>query len=192
MGNLQDKNDQIILKRLRQGSVEAFEQIFKMYWKPLYKSARIKLLSHDEAEEVTQQLFSSLWEKRETLLITNLSSYLSTALKNRILNKIRSKIIQEKYWEHYKKSIGESSTILSDELEYDDLRTAVETAVNNLPQKSRQVFKLSRLEGKSNAEIAGLLKLSQKSIEYHITKSLKTLKLHLKDFIFFLPGSLFL
>ena len=66
---------------------------------------------------------------------------------------------------------------------YDDLAEAVEVAVNRLPEKSRQVFRLNRLEGKSIREIANLMKLSEKAIEYHLTKSIKELKVHLRDFI---------
>jgi RNA polymerase sigma-70 factor (ECF subfamily) len=59
----------------------------------------------------------------------------------------------------------------------------VEVAVSRLPEKSQQVFRLNRLEGKSIREIANLMKLSEKAIEYHLTKSLKELRIHLKDFI---------
>ena len=65
---------------------------------------------------------------------------------------------------------------------YDDLSEAVEQAVNKLPEKSREVFRLSRLEGRSKKEIAKLLQLSEKAIEYHLTKSLKELRVQLKDY----------
>ncbi|HET9487369.1 MAG TPA: sigma factor, partial [Chryseosolibacter sp.] len=96
-----DYNESLLVADLRKGSVHAFEQIFKKHWAPLYQIAKSKLRSHEEAEEVIQTIFSALWEKRETLLITNLTFYLSSALRNRILNLIRDKIPQEKYWHHY-------------------------------------------------------------------------------------------
>jgi RNA polymerase sigma-70 factor (family 1) len=176
-------NEVLLLADLRNGSVHAFEQIFKRHWEPLYRSARAKLRSHEEAEEVIQNIFSALWEKRETLLITNLSFYLNTALRNRILNIIRDKIPHEKYWSYYKAFIPQQQDVTDEVIALDDLNNAVELAVKSLPEKSRQVFKLSRLEGRSNAEIARLLKVSEKAIEYHLTKSLKELRVHLKDFI---------
>lgn len=173
----------LLLEDLRNGCVNAFEQIFKRHWEPLYRSARASLRSHDEAEEVIQNIFSFLWEKRETLSITNLTSYLNTALRNRILNIIRDRIPKEKYWTYYRAFIPQYREITDEAVAFDELSNAVETAVNNLPQKSRMVFELSRLQGRSNTEIAGRLKLSEKAIEYHLTKSIKALRVQLKDFI---------
>ncbi|HEX8040240.1 MAG TPA: RNA polymerase sigma-70 factor [Chryseosolibacter sp.] len=172
-----------MLADLRKGRVKAFEEIFRRYWLPLYNSARNKLRSHDEAEEVIQGIFSTLWEKRQSLLITNLPYYLNTSLRNRIINIIRNRIPQEKYWDYYKTFIPQQGDITEQAIAFDDLKNAVELAVNHLPEKSREVFRLSRLEGRSNAEIAGLLNVSEKAIEYHLTKSLKQLRVQLKDFI---------
>lgn len=183
MGEQTEHKEAMLLADLRQGSVRAFKQIFDHHWEPLYRSARVKLRSHEEAEEVIQGIFSVLWEKREKLLITNLSYYLNTALRNRILNIIRDRIPHQKYWSYYKAFIPQHAETTEEVVAFEDLNSAVELAVSNLPEKTRQVFKLSRLEGRSNAEIASLLKVSEKAIEYHLTKSLKELRLHLKDFI---------
>lgn len=183
MPNQTDHNESLLLADLRKGRVKAFEEIFRRYWLPLYNSARNKLRSHDEAEEVIQGIFSTLWEKRQSLLITNLPYYLNTSLRNRIINIIRNRIPQEKYWDYYKTFIPQQGDITEQAIAFDDLKNAVELAVNHLPEKSREVFRLSRLEGRSNAEIAGLLNVSEKAIEYHLTKSLKQLRVQLKDFI---------
>lgn len=172
-----------LLENLRNGSIDAFGQIFKLYWKQLYITACAKGQSHDEAEEIVQNIFSTLWEKRQSLLITNLSFYLHTAVRNRIINLIRSKLNQEKYWAFYKQFLSSDNCITEDKVFYNELQGAVEEAVKLLPEKSREVFKLSRFEGKSNAEIANLLKVSEKAIEYHLTKSLRELRLHLKDYL---------
>ncbi len=178
--------EEALLENLRNGSEEAFEEIFKRYWHAMYKMARSKVQSHEDAEEIVQQIFSALWEKRHNVLITNLSFYFNTAIKNRVINNIRQKITQQKYCEYYKAYIPQNEVVTDETVEFDDLTCAVEDAVQKLPEKSRQVFKLSRIEGRSTAEIAKLLQLSEKAIEYHITKSLKQLKIHLKDFIFIL------
>lgn len=183
MSHQTNYNETLLLENLRKGNVCAFEQIFKRHWHSLYTLAKIKLQSHDEAEEVIQSIFSGLWEKRETLLITNLSFYLQTAVKNRILNIIRSRLTEEKYWEYYRSFMPRHQNITENVIAFDDLNDAVEVAVNLLPPKSREVFKLSRIEGRSNAEIANLLHLSEKAIEYHLTKSLRELRVHLKDYM---------
>lgn len=170
------------MESFRKGSPEAFEKIFKCYWHRLYTIARSKIQSHDEAEEIVQGIFSSLWEKRASLLITNLSYYLVTALRNRIIDGIRLRITEKKYWDYYKIFIPQQKNVTDDLVCYDDLSEAFEQAVNRLPEKSREVFRLSRLEGRSKQEIAKLLHLSEKAIEYHLTKSLKEIRVQLKDY----------
>lgn len=183
MPNQAEHNEALLLSELRSGCIPAFEKIFKQYWEPLYRIARSKLGSHEEAEEVIQAIFSTLWEKRATLVITNLTWYLNAALRNRILNIIRDKIPKEKYWNYYKAFIPSQGDVTEQRVAFEELNSAVELAVNSLPEKSRQVFRLSRLEGRSNAEIAKLLQVSEKAIEYHLTRSLKELRIHLKDFM---------
>ncbi len=183
MPNQTDHSDPCLLENLRKGSISAFEQIFKRYWRGLYLMAKSKVQSHDDAEEIIQNIFSSLWEKRESLAIANLSFYLQTAVRNRIINLIRSRVTQQKYWDYYKSFIPDQQAVTENEVDFDDLNVAVEEAVNHLPEKSKKVFRLSRFEGRSNAEIAKLLHLSEKAIEYHLTKSLRDLRIHLKDFI---------
>jgi RNA polymerase sigma-70 factor (ECF subfamily) len=193
MSNLHhsDFTEEEVLRGLRDGSQAAFEAIYKLYWHRLYLTAYSKVESHAEAEEIVQNIFSTLWEKRQTLLITNLGGYLQISVRNRIINHIRGRITQRKYWEYYKNymPLGREST--ADAVMYDDLAEAVEVAVNRLPEKSRLVFRLNRLEGKSIREIANAMKLSEKAIEYHLTKSIKELKVHLKDFILVLAVYVF-
>jgi len=177
------RTDVQLLDGLRKGKVEAFEEIFRKYWHSLYLKARSKTMSHDEAEEIVQSIFSTLWEKRTTILITHLPYYLQAAVKNRVIDNIRERSTQQKYWEHYRKFIPQQLTVTEQEVNFTELNGAVEAAIDHLPERSRKVFKLSRLEGRSNAEIAQLLQVSEKAIEYHITKSMRTLKVHLKDFI---------
>jgi len=180
------KRDTLLLERLRKGSVEAFEEIFRRYWHSLYLKARSKTMSHDEAEEIVQSIFSTLWEKRATILVTHLPSYLQASVKNRVIDRIREQAIHQKYWEQYGKFIPRQRPVTEEAYTFVELNGAVEAAIDHLPERSRKVFRLSRLEGRSNAEIAQLLQLSEKAIEYHITRSMRTLRVHLKDFIIIL------
>lgn len=175
-------NEQQLLQELRRGNVKAFEQIFRSHWRDLYRIARGKLQSHEEAEEVIQSVFSVLWEKRQSLLINNLQLYLRTCVRNNILNIIRANLVKEKYWSYYRAFLPDQTNATEEAVAYDDLDEAIQDAVSSLPEKSRQVFTLSRIEGKSNAEIANILELSEKAIEYHLTKSVRALKVRLKDF----------
>ena len=177
------QEDAVLLERLKKGSVDAFENIFRKYWHSLYLKARSKTMSHDEAEEIVQTIFSTLWEKRATVLITHLPYYLHTAVRNRVIDRIREHAVRQKYWEQYGRFIPEQQPVTEEALTFNELDGAMQDAIDHLPERSRKVFRLSRLEGRSNAEIAQLLHLSEKAIEYHITRSMRALRVRLKDFI---------
>ncbi len=107
--------------------------------------------STEEAEEIVQNIFSTLWEKRHALEITNLSIYLQISVRNRVVNRIRQKITQRKYWEYYKKFIPVANEETGDAVLYNDLSESVQRAIQKLPHKSQQVFRLSRIEGQSTS-----------------------------------------
>jgi RNA polymerase sigma-70 factor (family 1) len=181
--NPNQTNEAKLLQGLAQGNVRAFEEIFDTFWKPLFNSAYSKLQDRAEAEEIVQNIFSSLWEQREKVEIENLSAYLHRAVKNRILNSIRAKVTEKKYWDYYRNFIPSIQNSTENTVVFENLQEGLEAAVNHLPEKSRRVFQLSRFEGRTNHEIAKLLKISEKSIEYHLTKSLRELRIHMKDYI---------
>lgn len=185
MSDLSLYTEQQLLSALRDGSEAAYEEIFRRFWTRCYTIARSKVQSHAEAEEIVQTIFFALWEKRAMLYLTNLWYYLQTSVRNRVIDHIRQQVTQRKYWDYYKTFMPWQRTVTEETIAYDDLNEALEAAVSHLPEKSREVFRLNRLEGRSVAEIAGLLQLSEKAIEYHLTKSLKQLRYHLRDFIFF-------
>src|SRR5687768_12968963 len=145
--------------------------------------AYCRVHSREAAEEIVQNLFISFWDKRTMLSINNISSYFFTAVKHRALNVLESQIVQKKYWDYYKNFIPHQENLTERAVEFNELLEALEEKMEYLPEKSKKVFKLNRLEGHSIAEIAGALNLSEKAIQYHITRSLKELRLHLKDFI---------
>lgn len=181
--SLNHQHETKLLRGLANGDVRSFEEIFKHYWKPLYSTAFNKVHDRAEAEEIVQNIFSALWEQRDKLEIDNLNAYLHRAVKNRILNSIRAKITEKKYWDYYHNFIPTVQNSTENTVVFDDLQEGLQAAVSHLPEKSRQVFQLSRFEGRTNHEIAKLLKISEKSIEYHLTKSLRQLRIHMKDYI---------
>jgi RNA polymerase sigma-70 factor (family 1) len=174
-----DEND--LLNALRAGDEHAFSIIFKKYWQHLYRIAIVKVQSREVAEEIVQELLVTLWEKRNVLLINNLTHYLNASLKNRCIDHIRRNTTKEKYWQYIKSYFPVMD--VQDEVNAHELEEAIEKGMAGLPEKSRMIFTLNRVEGISNSEIAKRTNLSEKSVEYHITKSLKQLKKHLKDFV---------
>lgn len=186
MSILKNDTDLHLLSLIRQNDHKAFETLFDRYWYRMFKYAMSVLRSREEAEEIVQDLFACLWQKRHELAILNLSHYLFVAVRRKIIDRARSKFTQAKYWEYYKTHIPEYDLNTEDAVAYNELSHELETAIGILPEKSQQIFRLSRFEGRSVAEISRLLKLSERAIEYHITRSLKHLRLHLRNFILML------
>jgi len=165
---------------------KAFAELFKRFWRKAHAMANAKVHSKEVAEEIVQDLFITLWNRRTSLHINNFSSYLYTTIKNKSLNYIEACLVREKYWNYYKKFVPNFDESTEKTVAYDELVEAIENEMNHLPEKSKKVFRLNRLEGHSIPEIANTLNLSEKAIEYHLTRSLKQLRLHLKDFILIL------
>jgi RNA polymerase sigma-70 factor (family 1) len=174
----QSEND--LISALREGDEVAFSQIFKKYWYPLYYTACSKLKSQAESEEVVQELLIALWEKRKVLLINNLEHYLHASLRNKCIDLIRQRATKEKYFDYCKSYFP---TLASNSDYPAELEKAIENGISLLPEKSRHIFTLSKEEGLTKATIAEMKQLSEKAVEYHITKSIKQLRIHLKDFL---------
>jgi RNA polymerase sigma-70 factor (family 1) len=177
-------SDARLLEILNESASEkAFDELFRRYWHMAYQAAYIKLKSKEQAEEIVQDIFMGVWNKRGNLSILNFCHYLRSAIKYRVVDQIRSKVVQEKYWNYYKAFVPLTDEATDNTVAFDELMDVIDKKMETLPEKSRTVFYLNRLEGRSIHEIAALLKLSEKAIEYHLTRSLKVLKLHLRDFI---------
>lgn len=187
MPNVKNHTDEDLVDKLRQGSEEAYMEIFNRYWLKLYDIACTKVHSHDEAEEVVQKLFIKIWDNRMSLHITHLSAYLSTALKRRIINHIKPRIRKEDYWLYCKQYLPNEGSTTEEMVMFNELSNEIEIAVSQLPEKSQQVFRLNKIEGRTVPEIAKYLNLSERAIEYHLTQSTRALRVHLKDFVLSLP-----
>ena len=180
MNNASVHSEDNLLKDLRAGSLEAYNHIFKLYGKALYRMANGKLCSKLEAEEVVQELFIALWEKRETLLIGNLSVYLHTSVRNRVISRIRTKLREQKHRDYYYSFFPTTHEDTEQSIMLSDLNNTINDIVLKLPLKTRQVFKANWFDGKSMAEVSNQLNISEKNAEYHLTKSLKFIRGHLK------------
>lgn len=178
---LSEKN---ILIGLRQGDEQVFENLFKNYYERLCNYANTILNDMDEAEEMVQRAFLTVWEKHETIEIhTSIKSYLYRAVHNGCLNRVKHFKIRKEHNESYKYQKDTFANDVSEELISIEFEGIMNFAIESLPQQCRTVFKLSRFENLSYAEIAEQLDISVKTVENHMTKALKTLREKLKDYL---------
>jgi RNA polymerase sigma factor (sigma-70 family) len=177
-----------LITHLREGKAEALTEIFRRYWKNLYHSAFQKLRSHELAEEIVQELFMELWDKRDYLITQSLDelhlpSYLNRAIKNKVLNCIRKQVYDQKYWDYCMLHLPVSENSTDQLAEYNDLEGQLHQALNHLSDKTKEIFVLHKLKGVPVVQISRTLNLSEKAVGYHLTKSVKELRVHLRDFI---------
>jgi RNA polymerase sigma-70 factor (family 1) len=168
--------DEQLVVQLSESNKRAFEEIYDRYWYKLYCISFHQTGSKEEAEELVHDLFESLWKRRLESKITHLSSYLFIALKYLVVNHIRSQITWRKYQEYVLLNKMHEISTTEENIEFNDLSEAIDKAMKKLPEKTSRVFQLSRFENRSVKNIAKELHISEKAVEYHITKSLKVLK----------------
>jgi RNA polymerase sigma-70 factor (ECF subfamily) len=176
-------DDAILLKLLKAGDGAALEEIYFRYSETVFVAALKKVRSRHIAEELVQNLFIRLWIKREELNIQHLPAYLQTAIRYQVIDYIRSKIIHERYYQSTKEQQHTHENSSESRLLLHELAMAIDNTIKKLPQKTQEIFRLSRYEKRSIKEIAQYMGLSEKAVEYHMTQSLKFMRLHLKDFI---------
>ena len=181
-------SDLDLITDLRAGKSEALTEIFHRFWKPLYLTAFYKLQSHEVAEEIVQELFTELWDKRgqlfsRSLYSLNLHAYLKRAVKNKVLNHIRKQVYNQEYWEYCKRHLPVSEDSTHELVEYNELQDKLNSAMDQLSEKTREIFVLHKLKGVPVVQISQQLKLSEKAVGYHLTKSVRKLRVHLRDYI---------
>ncbi|GAA4453092.1 RNA polymerase sigma-70 factor [Nibrella saemangeumensis] len=173
----------IILHRLMQtGDEAAFREIYRKYWQLLFGIAYRKLQSQENAEEIVQDIFVDIWERRASLQIDDLRKYLMGAAKYRILNAIKARLIRERYAVFCQSQTGYTDPLTENELAFQDLTKAVEQALLSMSPKTQAIFRLNRFDNQSVREIAIQLSVPERTVEYHITLALRTLRLQLKEF----------
>jgi RNA polymerase sigma-70 factor (ECF subfamily) len=168
--------DEQLVVQLFESNKRAFEEIYDRYWYKLFCIAFHQIGSKEEAEELVHDLFESLWKKRSETNINHLSSYLVIAMKYLIVNHVKSKITWRKYQEYVLLNKMHEISTTEENIQFNDLSEAIDKAMKKLPEKTSRVFQLSRFENQSVKSIAKELHISEKAVEYHITRSLKVLK----------------
>ena len=169
-----------------------FEEIYLKYFPRLLRFAREYVLAEEDAENIIQDVFTTLWERRDDLKIhINLASYLFVLIKNRCIDHLRKK----KYAETGKKQMQESfvyeqqmklyslealdHVLFSD----NDIEQIITRAIDSLPPKCREIFVLNKIDGKKYRKIAEELHISVSTVENQMSIALRKLREQLKDYM---------
>lgn len=171
-----------LLANLKNGDEKAFITIYKQYSEILWSFLAKFKLEQEDVEDITQQTFVKLWQRRTQLdLDQNIKSYLITIAKNDIYNKIKRQIVHRKYQTH-----AEHFQEIETHANNNELTEILYRILDKLPEKRRQVYEMSRIKGYSNKEIAEILNISNSTVENHINNSSSYIKKILRNlgFIF--------
>ncbi len=180
--------DQNLIALLKEGDQVAYTEIFERYKVILYKHAFRLLKDQDEANDVIQDLFLTLWQKRNTLIFkTSLSSYLYTSVQNRIFDLIRHQRVAVKYVDSIRDFIEQGQYITDEQVRAKELTAIIEKEIAALPPKMRKVFELSRQEELSYKEIGQQLNISDKTVKQQVHNAVKILRLKLNSFLTVFP-----
>jgi RNA polymerase sigma-70 factor (family 1) len=174
--NLQFHSDEELLLMLQSGEHHAFREIYKRYWDKLLYIAGKKLDDLSEAESIVQDVFVDLWQRRETLEIREqLAGYLVVAVRYRILNFLARHHKAEAYLRDTARNLSPADHSTEEWLGFEELRGWLEKIVAALPEKCQLAYRL-RGEGYSQREIARYMKVSEKTVETHISRALRILR----------------
>jgi RNA polymerase sigma-70 factor (ECF subfamily) len=175
---------QDLIKRIADGDEMAFENLFRIFYKPLCAYAFNFLKDSDSAEEIVQDVLVHIWQSRKTFQIeTAIRAYLYRAVHNRCMNFFRHEAVKQHY-QSYKVALSEQSyEAAGSRLALNELKHKIDEGLETLPPACRQIFRLSRMEGLSYKEIADLLEISVKTVENQMGKALKLMRIHLADFL---------
>lgn len=191
MTNSTLENDALLILQLKQGERHAFDKIFNTYWQPLYKSAFNVLKDKKICEEIVQDIFIGIWKNRNNLEIkVSLEKYLFSSVRYQVFNQFRKN--QKNLRAELFENLDQRCTYENPESEvlYKELVQKVDSIVEELPEKCRLVYKMSREEQLSHKEISSRLNISPKTVENHITKALFVLRASMGGFLSWLLFSI--
>ena len=175
--------DRDLVERLREGDEQAFDAIFRSYYPPLVGLAERMLRQRAVAEEIGQEVMLELWKRRESLSFdVSLRAYLFQSVRNRALNQIRHEKVARAA-QPYAAQEASVAPRPHAELVQEEIDVALRAGIAELPERCREVFELSRVQGLKYAEIAATMGISVKTVEVQMGKALRLLRERLKPWM---------
>ena len=176
--------DPDIIPQIARGNKNAFESLFKSHYANLCGYAVKYVWEIDQAEEIVQDLFFNLWNKRNDLYISSsVESYLFRAVRNACLNYLKHKKIRDNYVTAVQESYSPGLGLDDNPVETLELQKKIDESIESMPTERKKIFLLSRYDGLKYKEIADKLGISVKTVEAQMGKALKYLREELKEFM---------
>jgi RNA polymerase sigma-70 factor (ECF subfamily) len=179
-------NESVQEELLTTGNEQVFEEVFKTHFKNLHAYACTILKDASDAEEMVQQVFYKLWERKTGLDIhTSIKAYLYRSVHNECMNHIKHQKVKAVHQQYsmLQEKLQVEKNDPAQQLTGNELEKKIFAALNDLPEQCRTIFQMSRFESLKYQEIAFQLGLSVKTVEAQMGKALKRLRLKLVEYL---------
>ena len=165
------------------GDKKAFDGLYNYYYPRLHSFIKSFLKTEDDIDDIVQDVFVRLWENRNKIKnVETFNAWIFTVTKNAVITLFRERIKQSSFESRIRELVVQNENYLDTSVEYNEIREKVEKIINQLPEKRKLIFKLSREQGFSNREIADHLGISVKTVEDHMLHSIRYLRKNLQTF----------
>lgn len=173
-----DPSDKVLLQELRKDSQAAFNKLYDRYWKPLLVTASNGLNDREAAEDCVQDIFVSLWNRRAKLELTySLRTYLAVAVKYQVIQRLARNHAKRNKLTNYLGGLTEQMTPGADSVMLEkELMERLNMAIEDLPERCRIIYRMSREEGLSHKQIAEKLDISEKTVNNQLVKAISSIK----------------
>lgn len=173
-----------LLERIKCDDISAFNTLFHRMWEPLYLFAYKRLKSKPDAEDVVQQVFMTIWERRATKNITSsFSNYLFTAVRYEVIDQLEKMTKDAQKTIHIEEDILPTFENALDGLFAKEMDQQIADYINNMPQQMQRIFRLSREEQLSPKEISETLSISEKTVRNQLSIAMNNLRPLVKTLI---------
>lgn len=184
MNDFSSHDDQQLLIQIQSGNDLAFAEVYERYWELVFRYVLKMLGDKDDTKDLVQEIFTNLWIKSADINPdTNIAGYLYVSARNKVINMIRHNKVKKDYLSSLSRFVLESDPSIFEQLDEIDLSTTIEKEIQNLPDKMREVFELSRKKYLSHKEIALELHISDKTVKKQISNAIKILRFRLTSLL---------
>jgi RNA polymerase sigma-70 factor (ECF subfamily) len=179
-----EHNDHQLLERIRAGDKHAFETTFRKFYKKLRIYAYTFVKDNEDAEEIVQQVFCKIWERRDQLRLEGaLQPLLYRSVYNESLSQLRHQKVKNTFQVYQTQQMEQRELNLSHQILANELNQHIQRAIAELPEQCRTIFQMSRFEQLKYQQIADALNISIKTVENQMGKALKVLRIKLVEFL---------
>lgn len=160
-----------------------FTRLYNQHWEKVFAVCYANLEDVEASKELVQEIFKSLWERRDQLEFTHSPErYLLRSAKLKVFEYIRNKQTRNAHLKRVAFEVSDQVNVTEDSVMHNSLYEVLVYLINALPESCQRVFRMSREMGMSNKEIASQLLISERTVEYHLTNALRQLRARLRDY----------